>query len=155
MAKLDEITELLTDELEAFKKGITQLEKLSKELKSSKEVLDIYTIKRQLSELREKQDAHFQRHEGELRELSEKLAIAKLTPKWLLALFCIVFTLVVTALSYFSYHFIQLDDFKIEAFKDGKEQVILDLRSYFDEHPDVYKGFQSWSKRQDSVPNQK
>ena len=33
MAKLDEITELLTDELEAFKKGITQLEKLSKILK--------------------------------------------------------------------------------------------------------------------------
>ena len=59
MAKLDEITELLTDELEAFKKGITQLEKLSKELKSSKVVLDIYTIKRQLSELREKQDAYF------------------------------------------------------------------------------------------------
>ena len=154
MAKLDEITELLTEELEGFKKAITELYTISKELKSSEVVLDIYAIKREMSELKEKQDAHFQRHGSNLREFSIEMATAKFTPKWLLALVCIVFTLVVTALSYFGYRFVQLEDSKAEAFNDGKEQIILDLRGYFDEHPDVYKDFQSWSKRQDSVPNQ-
>ena len=79
--------------------------------------------------------------------LSEKMADAKLTPKWLLALFCIASTLTVLALGYFGYHFIQLEDQKSEAFENGKEQVILDLKGYFDEHPEVYNDFSSLVKR--------
>ena len=81
------------------------------------------------------------------------MVAAKLTPKWLLALFCIASILTVVSLGYFGYHFIQLEDSKADAFKAGKEQVILDLKSYFDEHPEVYKGFQAWSKEQERVPN--
>lgn len=155
MAKLDEITELLTEELEGFRKAIAELSAISQELKSSDVVRDVYTIKRQLLELREKQDAHFQRHGSNFREFKTEMGRSKLVPRWLLGLCCIVITVVVVALSYFGYHFIQLEDFKSEAFNNGKEQIILDLRGYFDEHPDAYKGFQAWSKAQDSVPNQK
>lgn len=155
MAKLDEITELLTEELEGFRKSIAQLNVISGELKSAEMVRDIYTINQQLSELREKQDTHFQRSNRESGKLSEKMAAAKLTPKWLLALFCIVSILTVLTLGYFGYHFIQLEDSKAEALENGKEQVILDLKGYFDEHPEVYKGFQAWSKEQERVPNQK
>ena len=155
MAKLDEITELLTEELEGFRKAIAELSTVSQELKSSEVVLDIYTIKRQLSELREKQDAHFQRHDSDLREISSRIATAKLTPKWLLALFCIAFTTAVLAIGYFGYHFIQLEDTRAKAFNNGNEQIILDLRGYFDEHPEAYKGFLTWSKEQERVPNQK
>ena len=155
MAKLDEITELLTEELEGFRKSIAQLNVISGELKSAEMVRDIYTINQQLSELREKQDTHFQRSNRESGKLSEKMAAAKLTPKWLLALFCIASILTVLALGYFGYHFIQLEDSKAEALENGKEQVILDLKGYFDEHPEVYKGFQAWSKEQERVPNQK
>jgi|SRR5680860_593044 len=155
MGKLDEITELLTDELEGFRKAIAELHTISKELKSSEVVLDIHAIKREMSELKEKQDAHFQRHSTNLREINSEMATAKLTPKWLLALFCITSAVTVLTLCYFGYHFIKLDNFKAEAFNKGKEQIILDLRGYFDDHPDVYNGFQTWSKAQDSVPNQK
>ena len=153
MAKLDEITELLTEELEGFRKSIAQLNVISGELKSSEMVRDIYTINQQLSELRKKQDTHFQRSNREWGKLGEKMATAKLTPKWLLALFCIAFTLTVLALGYFGYHFVQLEDYKSEAFENGKEQIILDLKGYFDEHPEVFKGFQAWSKEQERVPN--
>ncbi len=155
MAKLDEITELLTEELEGFRTATAQLNKISGELNSSEVVGDISTIKRQLSDLNQKQDTHFQRSVRESGKLSEKMAAAKLTPKWLLALFCIVSILTVLALGYFGYHFIQLEDYKVEAFENGKEQVILDLKGYFDEHPEIYKGFQAWSKEQERVPNQK
>lgn len=155
MAKLDEITELLTEELEGFRKAIAELSIISKELKSSEVARDICTIKRQLSELNEKQDAHFQRHGSNLREFNNEIVRAKLVPKWLLGLCCILLTLIVTTLGYFGYHFIQLDDFKTEAFKEGREQIILDLKGYFDENPDVYKGFQSWSNEKERVPNQK
>tara|TARA_R110000744_G_scaffold83679_2_gene163858 strand:+ start:4826 stop:5293 length:468 start_codon:yes stop_codon:yes gene_type:complete len=155
MAKLDEITELLTEELEGFRTAITEVKGISRELKSSEVVRDIYTIKRQLSELTEKQDAHFQRNTRESGKLVETMATAKLTPKWLLALFCIASTLTVLALGYFGYHFIQLEDYKSEAFENGKEQVILDLKGYFDDHPEVYNDFQAWSKEEERVPNQK
>jgi hypothetical protein len=87
--------------------------------------------------------------------LSQQLATAKLTPKWLLALFCIACTIAVLTMGYFGYNFIQLEDSKAEAFKEGKEQVLLDLKGFFAEHPEAYKSFQAWSKAQDSVPNQK
>jgi hypothetical protein len=85
MAKLDEITELLTEELEGFRKSIEQLNVISGELKSSEVVRDIYTIKQQLADLDQKQYTHFQRSIGESGKLCEKMATAKLTPKWLLA----------------------------------------------------------------------
>ncbi|MFD2588910.1 DUF6730 family protein [Croceitalea marina] len=155
MAKLDEITELLTDELEGFRTAIAQLNKISGELKSSEVVRYIYTIKQQISDLDQKQDTHFQRSVRESGKLSEKMADAKLTPRWLLALFCIAFTFNVLALGYFGCHFIQLEDYRAESFENGKEQVILDLKGYFDEHPEVYNDFQAWSKEQERVPNQK
>lgn len=155
MAKLDEITELLTEELEGFRTAITEVKEISRELKSSEVVRDIYTIKRQLSELTEKQDAHFQRNTRESGKLGETMATAKLTPKWLLALFCIASISTVVSLGYFGYHFIQLEDDKAVAFKAGKEQVILDLKGYFDQYPEVYNGFQAWSKEEERVPNQK
>jgi hypothetical protein len=155
MAKLDEITELLTEELEGFRKSIAQLNKISGELKSSEVALHIYSIQRELSELREKQGTHFQRSTWESGKLNQQLAAAKLTPKWLLALFCIAWTIAVLTMGYFGYHFVRLEDDKAEAFENGKEQVILDLKGYFDENPDVYEGFQAWSKGQERVPNQK
>ena len=153
MAKLDEITELLTEELEGFRKSIAHLDAVSGELKSSEVVRDICTIKQQLSDLDQKQDTHFQRSIRESGKLSEKMAAAKLTPKWLLALFCIASILTILALGYFGYQFIQLEDDKAEAFENGKEQVILDLKGYFDEHPEVYNDFQAWSKEEERFPN--
>jgi hypothetical protein len=69
-------------------------------------------------------------------------------------IFCIASTLTVLALGYFLYHFIQLEDYKAEAFENGKEKVILDLKGYFNEHPEFYKGFQVWSTEQGGVQNQ-
>ena len=155
MAKLDEITELLTEELEGFRTAIAQLNKISGELKSSEVARDIYTIKQQLSDLDQKQDTHFQRSIRESGKLSERMAAAKLTPKWLLALFCVASILTLLSLGYFGYHFIQLEDYKSEAFENGKEQIILDLKGYFDKHPEVYNDYQAWSKEQERVPNQK
>jgi hypothetical protein len=155
MAKLDEITELLTEEIEGFRKAITELHTISNELKSSEVVLDIYTIKREISELREKQDDHFRTHSTNLREFNREMATAKLAPKWLLALCCIASAVTVLTLGYFGYQFIKLENYKMEAFNNGKERIILDLRGYFDENPHVYKDFKAWSKEKDSVPNQK
>ena len=155
MAKLDEIAELLTDELEGFGKSIAELHTISKELKSSEVVLDIHAIKREVLELKEKQDNHFQKHSSHLTRFNTEMTVAKLVPKWLLALCCITSAVTVLILGYFGYHFIQLEDRKMEAFNKGKERVILDLRGYFDENPDVYKDFKAWSKEKDSVPNQK
>ena len=155
MAKLDEIAELLTDELEGFRKAIGELHTISRELNSAETVSDIYAIKREMSELREKQDDHFQRYSSNFREFSSEMATANLVPKWLLALCCIASAITVLTMGYFGYHFIQLEGHKMQAFDNGKEQVIIDLRGYFDENPDVYKAFQLWSKEKDSVPNQK
>ena len=60
MAKLDEITELLTDELEGLRRMLVKLETLSKELTGSETVQDISAIKKELKDLNGSQGDHFQ-----------------------------------------------------------------------------------------------
>ena len=117
---MDEIAELLTDELEGFKKAIAELNGISRELKSSKVALDIYTVKREISELRERQDAHFREHGSDLRIFSGRMAIAKLVPKWLLVLFLITSAVTALTLGYFGYHFVRLDDHKRKPSTGGR-----------------------------------
>ena len=63
MAKLDEITELLTDELEGLKQMLEKLDTLSKELTSSETVQDISSIQYELKELDKTQGDHFKKQD--------------------------------------------------------------------------------------------
>ncbi|MEM6815629.1 MAG: hypothetical protein AAF600_14795 [Bacteroidota bacterium] len=61
----------------------------------------------------------------------------------------------VFTLAYFGYHFIRFKENKEEALEQGREEVIFELRGYFDNHPIIYRDFQKWVENKDSVTNRK
>lgn len=154
MAKLDEITELLTDELEGFKKMLEKLDSLSKELTSSETVQDISWIKYELKELDKNQKVHFQDHNVGRIKIEEQLKKSQIIPEWLLFMFCLVLILSLSFSGYLGYQVAQFGKQKVKAFKEGKIAISTELNDFFDEHPEAYKSFLEWSETLE-IPDKK
>ena len=87
MAKIDEITELLTNELNAFREDVEKLEKLNEKLQVTKLKVDVKELRSLLQEHErnmkytlESQERVFNRFEGLLKN-------AKIYPTWAVVVF--------------------------------------------------------------------
>ncbi|RTE53740.1 hypothetical protein EHW67_07310 [Arenibacter aquaticus] len=154
MARLDEITELLTDELEGLKQMLVKLEQLSKELTGSETVQDISLIRNELEELKRTQEHHFQGQDTRTIQIEEQFKKSQIIPEWLLLLVCLILIISLSISGYLGYQVAQLGEEKEKAFEEGKVVISTELNSYFKEHPDIYKGFLEWSKKE-VKPDQK
>lgn len=148
MAKLDEITELLTDELEGLKQMLEKLDTLSKELTSSETVQDISSIQYELKELNKTQEDHFKKQDVRTIKIEEQLKKSQIIPEWLLFMVCLVLILSLSTSGYLSYQMAQFGEEKEKAFVEGKAAISTELKGYFTEHPDIYKGFLEWSGKE-------
>lgn len=154
MAKLDEITELLTDELEGLKQMLVQLKTLTKELTGSETVKDISSIRYELKELNKTQEDHFKRQDTRTLQIEEQLKKSQIIPEWLLFMVSLILIISLSISGYLGYQVVQFEEEKVKAFEEGKAANPTELNSYFKEHPDIYKDFLIWSKNE-VMPGQK
>ena len=155
MAKLDEITELLTEELEGFKKAVQQMEGIAEELNRSQVRRETSKISEKVSRLRENQGLHFQTQEIIVDRLNRKVSGAKLIPKWLLGLFCVAIVCTMFVLGYAFYRMSNIDDLKEEAYQKGRRETIQRIRPFFDEHPTAKEDYENWRLKQKETTIQK
>lgn len=155
MKKMEAMMELLTDEIEGFNKSIRKLEGLSENFKNLKVKADTSNIKYYVNEFLRKQEQVIEINKEQVTEIKQGIKSARVTPNWLATLFCIAVSIQTLSLSYFAHHFIQFEIRKEEAFLHGRKEVVSELRGYFDVHPIIYKDFQKWVRKRDSVSNQK
>ena len=155
MAKLDEITELLTEELEGFKRAILKMEGITEELNSSQVRKDISTISEKVYRLKVDQGLHFQTQEIIVDRLNRRVNGAKLTPKWLLGLFCIAIACTMIVLGYALYQMSSMDDIKEEGYQKGRKEIIEQIRPFFDEHPEAKENYEKWRLGQMETPIKK
>ena len=121
MKKLDEIMEVMTDELDGFNKSISKLEKLSKNINDIDVKADSSKIEHLLKEHLKEQSGLLLQCTSEVGDTNKNLKRAKLTPKWLLALFCIASAITMLTMGYFGYRIIGFEDEKEEAYNQGKK----------------------------------
>ena len=154
MKKIDEIMELLTEEIEGFNRSIGKLEELSKKWNKLKIKVDSSNIEFYIKDFLRQQERAAETYGKGVKETHRTIKLATLIPKWGTALFLILLALTVFTLAYFGYHFIRFEEDRKAAFEKGREEVIFELRDYFDNHPLIYRDFQKWAKQKDSVSNQ-
>jgi len=148
MAKLDEITELLTDELEGLRRMLVKLETLSKELTGSEPVQDISLIRNELEELKRTQEHHFQGQDTRTNQIEEQLKKAQITPEWLLFMVCLILIISLSISGYLGYQVAQSSEEKEKAFEEGRTAISTELKNYFGEYPEAYRTFLKWSEKE-------
>lgn len=155
MKKMDEIMELLTEEIDGFNRSIEKLEDLYKKKDNIMIKVDSSKIEYYVNDFIKQQQEVEARYERRVGEINKKIRSATLFPKWLIALFLLLLSAMVLTLGYFGHHFIQFEENKKKAFIQGRREAISELRGYFQDHPIIYKDFQGWSRKQDSLPSKK
>jgi hypothetical protein len=100
MGKIEEITELLTNELNAFKEDIHKLEKLNERLKATKLKVDVQELRsllqeheRKIERVLDSQERIFERFEGLLKN-------ARIYPNWAVVVFIVSLLIGVVSSSY-------------------------------------------------------
>lgn len=145
--------ELLTEEIEGFNRSILKLEELSKKWNNLKIKADSSNIEFYIKDFLRQQERAIETYGKSVIETHRTMKSATLIPKWLTSLFLIMLALTVFTLTYFGYHFIRFEENRKAAFEKGRVEAISELRGYLDDHPIIYKDFQRWVKKKDSVTN--
>ena len=155
MKRMDEIMELLTEEIEGFNRSIDKLESLSKNLQDVKIKTDSSNIKYLLDSHLKDEKRSLEYYKATIKEMDKKLKGTRLTPNWLATFFCVAVAISVLTLGYFGHHFIRFEDRNKKAFLEGKKEAVSELGGYFDDHPIIYRDFQKWARKQDSMQGKK
>ncbi|MEZ4841770.1 MAG: DUF6730 family protein [Flavobacteriaceae bacterium] len=93
MAKIDEITELLTNELNAFKEDVEKLEKINEKLQATKLKVDTRELRFLLQEHERNMKYILESQERIYNRFEDLLKNAKIYPTWAVIVF-IVFLLI-------------------------------------------------------------
>ena len=145
MKKMEAMMELLTEEMEG----------LSENFKDLKVKADTSSIEYYMKEFLKEQKLTMITYEEKATEINRGIRSAKITPNWLAVFFCIAVSIQVLSLSYFAYHYISFEDRNRTAFEAGQKESNNNLRGYFEDHPVIYEDFKKWTRKKNSIPNQK
>ncbi len=103
MAKLEEIAELLTDEIEGFNQSINKLEGISNKINNAKFNSDISNILFLIEEQKRDLKHRLNNQNKQLEEISKKVSKARIFPVWLVVLFFTIMILIISITGYLGY----------------------------------------------------
>ena len=153
--KLDEVMELLSDELDGFNKSIVRLERLIENTDSIKVIPDTSEIERLLREhLNAEKASNSKLHES-VQDIRSQMLKARLVPKIQLWLHYSIWFVSLLIVGYLALQVSRIGGIQEKAFSKGEQEVISNLKGYFDQYPEHYELYDKWIKKKDSVPNQK
>ena len=100
MAKIDEIIELLTNELNAFKEDVEKLEKLNKKLQATKLKVDVQELRSLLQEHENKMKYTLESQERVFSRFEGLLKNARIYPTWAVVVFIVALLLAILSATY-------------------------------------------------------
>jgi len=153
MAKLDEIMEVLTQEISGFNNSIDKLEELSAKFDDLKITADTSHLEFQLKEFLRLQKSNLEFYDKRMDKVLKNIEKSRWTPKWEMSLFYLFMIINTIAFGYMGYYFINYEQEKKAVVLKVKKENLGRARGYFEDHPIIYKDFEKWAQKQDSVPN--
>ncbi len=147
MAKLEEVTSLLVDEIEEFKQSVDKLEHINTQLKNTKIQMDLIEFKSIMNEHEHKMENHRNSIEYFDEQIEAKLKNAKIYPNWAVIVFIVglVFGIISTTSAFILNK--DIETLEKEAYKKGVIDVNINIQSFFDKHPKSKSAFQKWEEK--------
>tara|TARA_R110002126_G_scaffold266349_1_gene409546 strand:- start:271 stop:744 length:474 start_codon:yes stop_codon:yes gene_type:complete len=152
--KLDEIMELLTDELDGFNKAILRLEQLTQNTDNIKIVPDTSEIERLLREHLNSEKDSTERLQESVQDIRHQISDARLVPKVQLWIHYSIWFISLVVIGCLVFKAFRINDVREKALAEWEQEVISNLKVYFDQNPGHYKSYQKWLREKDSITNQ-
>ncbi|TVZ16978.1 DUF6730 family protein [Maribacter sp. MAR_2009_72] len=153
--KLDGVMELLTDELDGFNRSIGRLERLTQSTDNIKVIPDTSEIERLLQEHLNSEKVNAERLQESVQDISNQISKARLLPKIQLLIHYSIWFISLVIIGYLSLQFSRIGEVQERAFTEGEQEVISNLRGYFDQNPGHYESYRKWLAKKDSTSNRK
>ena len=147
--------ELLTDELDGFNKSIVRLERLTQITDNIKVIPDTSEIERLLQEHLNSEKNKIERLQESVQDISNQISKARLVPKIQLRFHYSIWFISLVIIGYLSLQFYRIGEVQKRAFTEREQEVISNLRGFFDQNPEHYESYRKWLQEKDSVPNQR
>jgi len=146
MAKIDEITEILINEIEAFNKSVERLQKERVEFQSIEFVPDITPINKVFKTHLEEFSEYYQKQNQVLLGLKNDLKKTVIIPKWMTVSFISFFIFIILNLSYSFYQHQQIKEREQKAYEKGIEAMKSHIQQFFNENQNAKKNYDKWRK---------
>ncbi|WP_273276800.1 DUF6730 family protein [Maribacter polysiphoniae] len=153
--KLDEVMELLTDELDGFNKSIGRLERLTQNTDNIKVIPDTSEIERLLREHLNSEKGNTVKLRQSVQDIRSQISKARLVPKIQQWIQYSIWLVSLVIIGYLGLQVSRIGEVQERAFTEGEQEVISNLRGYFDQNPSHYESYRKWLQKKDSVPNRK
>lgn len=147
MAKIEEVTTILIDEIASFEKTVATLQKESEKIKNTKFIIDTSLIDTKHSDLiRSIEKGHLEQNK-QMVLLHNKLNKNIIFPKWMIIFFSsFLIVFLVSLLSNF-YQYGNSKTTEENAYIEGKEDFYNYMILFFEAHPESLKKYQEWNKK--------
>lgn len=144
MAKLDEIAELLTEEINGFEKSIGRLEKAHENLQNLPLRPDTTEISALLKEYSNDQKKTIEEQQKLMQRILGKVEKSILLPSWAIKLSWGLLVCVVLVLGFSIYQVSRISKKEEAAFGKGRDSAMGHFRTFLDESPQAKEQYQKW-----------
>lgn len=151
MAKIDELSELLIEELSDFKLQINKLETVSKEIQSMVIKPDISELKSFMESTIQLQNEVVKNQNVQLVTISNKLTNSNRYPKWFLAILCVSLMAVLIVTGYTIYQLQRIPEMKELEYEKGRKEISTHFYEFLESDAPSKKAYLNWKSAQ-SLP---
>ncbi|SDF42241.1 DUF6730 family protein [Cellulophaga baltica] len=151
MAKIDELSELLIEELSDFKLQINKLETVSKEIHTMVIKPDITELKFYMDGVIQLQNEIVKDQNLRLGAISNKLTDSNRYPKWFLALLCVSLMAVLIVTGYTIYQLQSISEMKQLEYEKGQKEMGNHFYEFLESDAPSKKAYLNWKSAQ-SLP---
>ncbi|WP_349352212.1 MULTISPECIES: DUF6730 family protein [unclassified Flagellimonas] len=144
MAKLDEIAELLTEEINGFEKSISRLEKVHENLQNLPLRPDTSELNALLKEYGNNQKTNIEEQQRLMQRILHKVQKSILLPSWAIKLTWGMLVTVLLVLGFSIYQVSRISKKEEAAFIKGQDDAIEHYGTFFEESPEAKEMYQKW-----------
>lgn len=147
MAKIEEVTALLIDEIESFEKAVTKLQIESEKLSKKTFTVNTSLLDNKFSDLMKITVKGYLEQHDKLIELENKLNKTIIIPKWMIILFSLFLSVFILSLVINYFQFKGTKDVEKAGYEEGRVGVENHIRLFFNDNPKALKQYQEWNEK--------
>ncbi|WP_435255353.1 DUF6730 family protein [Tenacibaculum sp. A30] len=146
MAKIEEITALLIEEIETFQKAVNQLSKDTDKIKNHKLTIDISQVQLVFKEFNRELTSNLKEQQNQISVLQNKLNKTIIVPKWMIVLFSSFFIICLLSISINFHQYLNSKNIEETSYTKGREEITNHIQEFFKKNPEALKQYQKWAK---------